>query len=309
MKVFVSTEDGTIHSSIGNYIRGFTEYRGGFEEIPVGPIDTQMGVAYTVDTLLLFPNTHIINLWHLMHHLFAAYKSLRGSESTNAFPVFFRNFHKRQGDITKCVYNDLIFRGLGLNYEAFLKIYSAFKENKCIEVNRLQVIDTDMNFHDKPLFQEFRSFVLKNMGVKCDGIKKGSITFILRRDNRKILNIEDVKKNINARFVFLEDYSIQEQFEIIVNTDVFIGLHGAGLTWAIMMKPGSLLIEIYPGKSNTDNYSKWCELANIRYKRVESQVVEGEEYHFRSCNVVLLPSQLNEIRREVFDGKQPVPQT
>jgi hypothetical protein len=66
------------------------------------------------------------------------------------------------------------------------------------------------------------------------------------------------------------------------------------------MKKGSLLIEIYPGTSNTDNYIKLCKIANINYKRVQSKIVKGDLANFRLSNVVLLPPQLKEIKYRIL---------
>lgn len=74
-----------------------------------------------------------------------------------------------------------------------------------------------------------------------------------------------------------------------------IVLHGDGLSWCIFMKKNSLLIEMYPGNSNTDNYIRWCRIANINYKRMSINITNGNIRNFRNTNVHMNDNQLNEL--------------
>ena len=98
----------------------------------------------------------------------------------------------------------------------------------------------------------------------------------------------------------MENHSIKEQLEIIANTDILIGVHGAGLSWCIFMKNGSTLIEMYPGNSNTDNYIRWCKIANINYKRLRVNITTGNASNFRNATVNINDEQLNDLQKNFF---------
>jgi len=213
-----------------------------------------------------------------------------------AFPIFFNGFYKRQGDITKCVYNDLIFTGMGFSYNSFKELYDIFNNNNCVHVDNLKFVDTTLNFINEPLFTNFKSHVLHNFNLEYP-IDKGHITFILRRGKREIKNIDFVKAHLSGvDYIYLEDYTIREQLNIISKTNVMIGVHGAGLTWAIFMKNGAKLIELNPGTSHTDNYIKWCKIANIHYTPLAVDIHEGNSYHFRDTTVTLNESQITSLK-------------
>ena len=114
------------------------------------------------------------------------------------------------------------------------------------------------------------------------------ITFILRNGTRTITNIDFVKdklQSFNIKYIYLENYNIKEQLNIIANTDILIGVHGAGLSWCIFMKNESQLLELYPGNSNTDNYIRWCNIAKIKYKRLPINITKGNVNEFRNATV------------------------
>ena len=120
----------------------------------------------------------------------------------------------------------------------------------------------------------------------------------MRKGTREIKNIEYVKENLNntINYVYMEDYSKEEQLRLIANTDILIGLHGAGLTWCVFMKKNSQLIELYPGNSNTDNYIRWCKIANVNYKRLCVDIVSGSAGNFRNAIVSINMDQLKQIK-------------
>ncbi|OWF44197.1 beta-(1,2)-xylosyltransferase-like [Mizuhopecten yessoensis] len=92
-----------------------------------------------------------------------------------------------------------------------------------------------------------------------------NITLILRNNyvaharnpsgkiKRKLLNEEEIINEIRSAMpstkltaVQLDDLSMEDQVKLIYNTDILIGVHGAGLGHVIMMRPQSGLIELFP---------------------------------------------------------------
>ena len=70
---------------------------------------------------------------------------------------------------------------------------------------------------------------------------------------RKISNEEDIISrlssffpNIKVQAVRLEEMSLAQQLNCINSADILIGMHGAGLGQALLMKPNSGLLEIFP---------------------------------------------------------------
>ena len=202
---------------------------------------------------------------------------------------------KRQKDLLNPHYKDFIFKTMGLNYDNFVKIHHKFNNNLPIKCDNLYIPSENINFKNEPLFKDFKIYILNQFGITYTPNKL--ITFILRRGTREITNIDFVKQqlgNYNINYVYLEDISIQEQLSMSANSSIIIGVHGAGLTWSMFMEDNSKLIELYPGKSNTDNYIRFCKLSNVKYKRIS---INDNRIHkeFRLTTVNINTTQINNI--------------
>lgn len=293
MNIYISTETGILHAqNHKQQIKCFTEYGLRYQKIDCQPLPKNLKVEMEIDKLLLIPMTHITNLWHFLHHIFITFKYLKKNNITSDYVyfLFFPNFYERQGDIINARYNELLFAGLNLNFDNFKKIHNVFTNNSIVRAKKILLVNDIVTFHQpEPLFQEFRDYLLDNLKiVRKEESKTKTVTFVLRRGTRMIKNSDFLQENMKmVNFIYLEDYSLTKQLEIISNTDIFIGVHGAGITWATFMKKGSLLIEIYPGRSNTDNYIRWCNIAGVKYYRLSLDVVEGDdsENNFRNANM------------------------
>lgn len=307
MKLFINNDNNhIITDSDKTNLQCFTEYGMNYSNIQMYKIsDNLKNSNITYDNLLLLPMTHINNIWHLMHHIFITYKYLKKNNinSDLMYPIFFKNFYERQGNITKCTYNDLIFKGLGFDYNKFKNNYDVFKNNEYINVNNIYYVNESINFHNESLFDDFKKSIFNNFNIEYRKNSSKNVTFILRKGTREITNIDYVKDNLqsyNINYIYLENHTVKEQLEIIANTDILIGLHGAGLSWCIFMKNGSTLIEMYPGNSNTDNYIRWCKIANINYNRMCINITNGNVNDFRNATVNINDEQIQDIKRNII---------
>ena len=283
-----------------NNINCFTEYGLKYEPIQIYQLK-DIECIKQLDHLLLYPFTHINNIWHLIHHLFICYKFMKKKSLslTNMYPIFFKNFSLRQGNLIECTYKTLMYEGMGFSEKNFEELHYIFSTTKSIQVNKLYISNESINFNNEPLFESFKHHILNNLQLSYNETND-NITFILRRGTREISNIDEVKKKLtNVQYIYLEDYSIKKQVEIFLNSKIVIGLHGAGLSWLVFMKSGSQLIELYPGNSNTDNYIRFCNIAKINYKRLCVNITKGNERDFRNATVNINDEQILSIKKNI----------
>ncbi len=143
-------------------------------------------------------------------------------------------------------------------------------------------------------FFDFREHILKqfninyqaNSQVNCQSLK----IFLLVRHNyvahprnpsgktdRKLSNekqiLNDLKMkfskypNVNFSWNHFEELSIVEQLKIIVETDIFIGIHGAGLTHVLFLKSNHLLIELLNFPRGLSHFDLLASMNNVKYQR------------------------------------------
>ena len=150
----------------------------------------------------------------------------------------------------------------------------------------------------------YRDFIwskVENMKINIKTFEKIYVSRS-KAKNRKIINNEEVE-NIFRKFGFqilnFEDYSFFEQVYLMKHCKILGGVHGAGLTWSIFMNPNSLLIELYPGNSNTDNYIRFCNIAKINYKRLSVSITKGNVNEFRNATVNLNKQHINKIKQMI----------
>ena len=213
-------------------------------------------------------------------------------------PIFFDGFYERQGNIIETPYIDLIFNGMGFNLKCFNRLNIIFKMNKCVEVKNIKIVNKiPINFYNEPKIYDFKKYIFNNYNLNQEKskINEKKILFIERSGKREITNMSYVKQKLqgcNIEYIFLEKHSIRTQIEKYMNADIVIGVHGAGLAWCVFMKRNSLLIELYPGNSNTDNYIRWCNIAGVQYKRICVDITDGNENNFRKATVNLNNDQI-----------------
>ncbi|KAK2150456.1 hypothetical protein LSH36_404g01023 [Paralvinella palmiformis] len=117
-------------------------------------------------------------------------------------------------------------------------------------------------------------YVIGKLGIDYDRCELDVVT-VIRRRTRRILNA-DVLINVTVsegfgrvREVAMEDLSVEEQIRTIACTTILVGVQGAGLQWAVFMRPGSTLIEIaWPEKHWRFYFKGYITPYNIYHRGV-----------------------------------------
>lgn len=106
------------------------------------------------------------------------------------------------------------------------------------------------------LLKTFAKRVLKHFDISRSSNKDETnivVSFIDRRGSRKLLDVEkhvgalkDRYAHVEIRLVDLAMLPLIEQIQIVRDSDVLAGVHGAGLTNGMWLKENSVLVEILP---------------------------------------------------------------
>lgn len=110
--------------------------------------------------------------------------------------------------------------------------------------------------HSEGLFRAFSQHVLHRLSVPQDGPKQGQVrvTLLARStEYRRIINQQELinaLKTVPLFEVKLVDYKYKEmpfleQIHVTHNSDIFIGMHGAGLTHLLFLPDWAVIFELY----------------------------------------------------------------
>uniref|UniRef100_A0A8C9THG2 EGF domain-specific O-linked N-acetylglucosamine transferase n=1 Tax=Scleropages formosus TaxID=113540 RepID=A0A8C9THG2_SCLFO len=110
------------------------------------------------------------------------------------------------------------------------------------------------------LFRAFSQHVLHRLHIPQEGPKDGKIRVSLlarSTEYRKILNQDEVSAILSY---FHADVPFLDQLRATHNSDIFIGMHGAGLTHLLFLPDWAVIFELY----NCQDESCYRDLARLR---------------------------------------------
>ncbi|XP_053325314.1 EGF domain-specific O-linked N-acetylglucosamine transferase isoform X2 [Spea bombifrons] len=121
------------------------------------------------------------------------------------------------------------------------------------------------------LFRAFSQHVLHRLNVKQDTLKEEAVrvTILVRSTEfRRILNLDELVLALEKFPLFkvqVVDYRYRhigflEQLRITHNSDIFIGMHGAGLTHLLFLPDWAVIFELY----NCEDQHCYLDLARLR---------------------------------------------
>jgi hypothetical protein len=112
----------------------------------------------------------------------------------------------------------------------------------------------------------------KVLYITRQGIGHRSLT---NDSHSKLVNIleEKLQDKINFKVVKMEDYNPQEQIQISSNADIMIGVHGNGLTHALWMQKGGLVIELFPQGACQFHFQWISIVSSQKYSGVSGNIV------------------------------------
>ena len=174
-----------------------------------------------------------------------------------------------------------------------------------------------------PLIEEFRDFFLGSFHLPDDHVldcNAVNVLFIWRRDyvahprnptgkvSRKIHNEQELVECVQVKYanfsvngVQLDRMDTREQLELITNSDILIGMHGAGLTHALFLPKRSALLEFYPTYWSAANvhFKAMARWRGLLYKRWVNQDRRNE---FKDKYTHIPPDVLLKMLSEAVQG-------
>ena len=131
-------------------------------------------------------------------------------------------------------------------------------------VDNFKVTDTMIHSLVKFILQQFEP------GGNDQPSKTDYLVLLMRKQNRKIINEGELTINIVQKLgikvlnINFEMFEISKIIEIVHNSKGILGMHGSLLSLAMFLKPGSVLIELFPYAVNPDHYTPFKTLASVK---------------------------------------------
>ena len=177
-----------------------------------------------------------------------------------------------------------------------------------------------------PYVTEFRDFILESLTINpnrplnCNRLK---VTVILRRDYashpeltnhivyRKFHNDSEVLEIVRSEFqdddvrgIYLETLTMKEQVEITSQTDILVGMHGAGLSHILFLPKHAGCFEIFPKYAGDfiffQAFSRWRGTRYIHWKNTD---ILNEFPQFKTkIPAHVLTSRLSILKQSICEG-------
>ncbi|KND86997.1 6-hydroxy-D-nicotine oxidase [Tolypocladium ophioglossoides CBS 100239] len=139
----------------------------------------------------------------------------------------------------------------------------------------------DLLCRDSALVKTFVSRVLAHYDVATparDG-KEVIVTYIQRTNTRKLIDeaghMEALRKQVPHMKLNVVDFallSFRQQLKVVRETDLLVGVHGAGLTHLMFLPPGSAVIEILPEGFQHKGFRNLAQMLGIGFFRAHTKM-------------------------------------
>ncbi|BCS25463.1 uncharacterized protein APUU_50174S [Aspergillus puulaauensis] len=126
---------------------------------------------------------------------------------------------------------------------------------------------------DSALLRTFSRRVLSFYGLPSTKPRQDSqimLTFINRTNKRRLVNSDEFLAELESKYPHVTVHSydfaaltMKRQLEIVQDTDILVGVHGAGLTHGFFLHPRSAMVEILPPKLNHKGFRNVASLMNL----------------------------------------------
>ncbi|KYK60939.1 glycosyltransferase family 61 protein [Drechmeria coniospora] len=139
----------------------------------------------------------------------------------------------------------------------------------------------DLLCRDSSLVKTFASrvFAHYNATTPVKENNKVVVTYIRRTTTRKLMDEDAHMQALRDKIPHMElvvlDFAAMpfaEQVKAVRETDLLIGVHGAGLTHLMFLQPGSAVIEILPERFQHKGFRNLAQMLGIGYFRAHTQM-------------------------------------
>lgn len=120
------------------------------------------------------------------------------------------------------------------------------------------------------------------------------VTIIARRGSRKLVGMDERVAVLKDRYthakiqvVDLEELSFAAQIQLVHNSDVLAGVHGAGLTHGLWMKSGSTMVEILPEGFNHKGFRNLAGALGHNYFSIHGKKPYEEDKGWQNDDIAL----------------------
>ncbi len=149
-------------------------------------------------------------------------------------------------------------------------------------INQPLLVDTEsvnvieLNIH-YPVTKGMKQWFKDNNPLLRQNTNLGNKKIYISRKKagyRKILNEPALELLLNSEGfnkVFLEDFSFDEQVQLLHEANIVLGIHGAGLTNILFMQPGSHIINLISDQHHEFCYLSIASVANVNYSHINCQ--------------------------------------
>ena len=276
------------------------------EAISVNPNLEFRNVPIMENTTIFVKRYEYANMYHTMTDLYNAFlMHVAFRLNPDSTTIVWIDAHPKGGldPVWNTLFGKVIRAGQVTRPIVFKKlIWSMMGDNSPIS-------DFHIKWNTVPFLEEFRHFFLTRHGISpyrklnCSNV---TVSFIWRRNyiahprnpsgkvQRKIKNEDELihtLKNalpfITVRGAPLDSLSMTEQLQYITETDILIGMHGAGMTHALFLQKHAAVVELHEntGMLHFWAFAKWRRLVHASWLNEAGPDREG--YHYIPPKLIL----------------------